>query len=108
MPSYDILTDIDNEENPFTLIFKGGDFLIEETSEQNIRLAMLSSKGNWKQHPLVGAEIKKMIHQSARTNYKQIITQALEYVGYKVTKFNGGTTSFNSELDFDIDVQEIV
>lgn len=107
MANYDILTDIDNATTPFSLLFSGGDFVVDVVDEQNIRLALLSSKGNWKQYPLVGAGLFKMLHLTARTNYKQIVTNELARIGYKVTRFEGGSAGFDSILDFDLDVEEM-
>jgi len=105
MASYDILTDIDNETTPFELRFtNSGDFLVDQTDEQNIRLALLSVKGNWKQFPLVGADINKMIHHSIRSNFKQIIGVELERIGYRMTEYANG----ENISDLDIKVEEII
>ena len=101
--AYDILTDIDNTDNPFELLFRGGDFIVDDTSEQEVRLALLAGKGNWKQFPLVGAELFKLLHTSVRSNYQQLITTELERVGYKVTRYGG----FDNVTGIDIDVEPI-
>jgi len=103
MASYDILTDIDNETNPFELLFLSGDFIVDLTDEQNIRLALLSSKGNWKQYPLVGAEIFKLLHHSNRSNYNQLFIKELERIGYRVTSLSIG----DNPTDFNLDVEEL-
>jgi len=108
MATYDILTDIDNVDNPFELMFLQGDFIIDQTDEQNVRLALLSGKGNWKQYPLIGAELFKMLHQSFRTDVKQRVTNELKRIGYNVTRFEGGDVGFDSLLDINLDVEPII
>lgn len=100
----DILTDIDNQDDLYELLFRNGDFVIDETDDQNIRLALTTGKGNWKQYPLIGGELFKLINYSARSNYSEIVSKELERIGYKLTRFGG----VNELGDLDIDVEVIV
>jgi len=99
----DIRLEIDNNENPFELAIQNGDFQLYESDEQNIRLTLLSGKGNWKQYPLVGGELIKLLHSVVRNDYQYIVARELERVGYKMISFSAGETIG----DYDIDVEII-
>lgn len=99
----DILTDINNADYPFRLLFKRGDFVVDDTTEQCIRLTLLSDKGNWKQHPLIGARLFKLLHSTTtRTNFNQIVSTELQRIGYRVTKFTQNPTN---PTDWNIEVE---
>jgi len=101
--NYDIRTDIDNQEDPFELMFNDGDFQIYQSDEQIVRLTLLSGKGNWKQEPLIGAELINLLHQSSRNDYSNIVATELEKVGYKLISFSPGETLG----DYNLDVEEL-
>jgi len=104
----DIRLDIDNEDNPFELMFKDGDFQVYQSDEQNVRLCLLSDKGNWKQYPLIGAYIKNLLHSSTRTNYRQIVSTELNRIGYKLLSFGAIESSpYSSEFDWDLKIEEL-
>lgn len=96
-----ISTDIDNKDYPYRLLFREGDFLISDTTEQEMRLVLSSTKGNWKQHPLLGAELYRAIHLPYRTNLKSKISKELEKIGLKLTKFNVNTNT--DEIDIEVE-----
>ena len=99
MATYDVFLEIDNEDNPFELAFLSGDFIVDKVDEQNVRLGLLSGKGNWKQFPTVGAEMHKLLHLSPRTNFQQILSRELDRIGYRLTRFEPSPTGYNSIAD---------
>jgi len=99
----DILLNIDDE---YQLQFFDGDFVIDNSDSQNIRLNLVSAKGEWKQNPLIGANISKYLHMSqARSQYKKNITDALKIDNYKVKNISIEFDGFTSRADFNIEVE---
>jgi hypothetical protein len=78
-----------------------GDFLVSVSDEQNIELLLISCAGQWKQYPLVGANIKGDINGLFNDVMKNTIKQQLVSDGYNsVTfKFDQSTANINIKLN---------
>ncbi len=64
------------------LAFKNGDFLIENTDQQNIELLLLSHKGSFKEHPILGVGITDYLKSPeiiSRLRLENEISNQLEY-----------------------------
>ncbi|GAA4825599.1 hypothetical protein [Algivirga pacifica] len=94
----DILLNENNE-----LLIVNGDFVVGEADEQNIRLNLVSHKGDWRQHPEAGFGIDRFIKSSeADTNrFKAELQQALRQDGYRLKSLDidEGFEDFNLEFE---------
>lgn len=65
-----------------------GDFVIGESTQQEIELLLTSFKGEFKEHPLVGAEIQRLLKaQAGITTMKSVVREQLEDDGFKKVSF---------------------
>jgi hypothetical protein len=76
MKRVDLILDADNELN-----IANGDFVLDESKEQDIHLILVSHEGAWKQSPLLGVGINRNISQPFDKNpfLKGRIFKHLEY-----------------------------
>lgn len=89
----DILLNDDNE-----LIFSDGDFVVGPSDSQHIANLLEAFPGNYKQHPLIGVGIGKMLNGSD-VLIKGEVKKQLGNVGYKVKSIN----LINGELNIDVE-----
>lgn len=74
---HDILLNNDN-----TPVIKNGDFVVGESTVQEIRLALTTNKGNLKHAPLFGANLIEFVKQKANPlKVKARIAQTLKTDG---------------------------
>ncbi|MEO0075648.1 MAG: oxidase [candidate division WOR-3 bacterium] len=91
----DLLLDENND-----LKIENGDFVIGQSDQQHIELILRSAPGHWKQHPLIGADLTKMLNAPLSLYEKQQIKVALQADGYKV---NNITFNDNGEVIVDVE-----
>lgn len=79
----DIMLDEANE-----LIIRHGDFDVQHSDGQHVKLILLSEPGAWRQEALVGVGLRKMLNMKMSIGDRMIlekqITQQLQYDGYMV------------------------
>lgn len=74
----DILLDEEGD-----LLIVNGDFVIGDSEAQHVDDLLYSFKGEWKEHPLVGAEVQRRLKQrESLTKLKKQIRTTLEDDGY--------------------------
>ena len=75
----DIVLDTTND-----LLIKNGDFVLNDTEGQDIAFLLESFKGEWKEHPLVGAEIIQLVKSRAtETRIKRDVYEQLSNDGFR-------------------------
>lgn len=76
MKRVDLILDADNELN-----IANGDFVLDESKEQDIHLILVSLEGAWKQSPLLGVGLNRNLSQPFDKNpfLKGRILKQLEY-----------------------------
>lgn len=66
----------------YDLQAKNGTLLLGDTSEQNAALIAETEKGEWKEHPPMGASLRPMIKSNATgTEIVRRVSVALQYDG---------------------------
>lgn len=66
-----------------------GDFLVGESAKQEIKLILASCKGEWKENPMLGANIRELVKSRINVvKIKKAIRSQLEYDGFKKVKVN--------------------
>ncbi len=55
---------IGNEDND--LIIARGDFLLDDSTDQEVALLLMSEQGEWKEDPLVGAGLFRLVNMNAQ------------------------------------------
>lgn len=69
-------------DKDFDLQVKHGSLLLGDTQEQNAALIVNTEKGEWKEHPLMGAGLSRMVKTSnSQREIIRHITVALEADG---------------------------
>jgi len=62
---------------------ENGDFVIDDAEAQHVDDLIYSFKGDWKEHPLLGAEAQRQLKQgNSLTKLKKAIKTELENDGY--------------------------
>lgn len=75
-----------NNENDISII--NGDFQIGESSQQEIEAVLISFKGEYKNTPLLGAEIKRMLKaRNTRQGITREVNEQLKYDGFQNVDF---------------------
>jgi len=78
----DILIDSNGD-----LKIANGDFVVGNSSEQNVEQVLLANKGEWKQWPLIGVGITKLLNapitRSVKKRIEKNIILQLKYDGAK-------------------------
>lgn len=65
-----------------------GDFAVGESTQQEIELILTTFRGEWKEHPLLGAEVQRMIKaQQGITTMRGVVREQLEMDGFKRVTF---------------------
>lgn len=68
------------------LQFNNGDFLIGESTNQNVELLFVSTPGDWKQYLETGIAIKKSVNGNIDRFLDRTIRIQLEADGYNIEK----------------------
>jgi len=91
---YDIKLD-----NNYDLAIENGDFVIGESTTQHINLIALAAKGEWRETPLIGADIRRLLSDETSANdVRADIQTELERDGMKVNTIElGETLTINAE-----------
>lgn len=65
-----------------------GDFEIGESTQQEIENILIAFKGEYKQHPLLGAELQKMLKaRNTRQGITREVNEQLQYDGFRIIDF---------------------
>lgn len=91
-----------NEQND--LVIKDGDFDVQHSDGQHVKLILLSEPGAWRQSALVGVGLRKMLNMKMSRGDRMVlekqITQQLQYDGYEV-KSVGISNKKNLSIDYE-------
>ena len=68
------------------LELSGGHLAVGEVLEQNQYLLLITHKGEWKEHPLVGVGIGDLVNDNDLAGWKREIAEALEQDGQVIEK----------------------
>ncbi len=82
----------------YELLMANGDFVIDNSDAQNIRLLIDFHKGNLKQYPLTGVGKERLINGILDGSLRREIQQQLEADGYRLK--NVRIVEQNIILDF--------
>lgn len=75
-----------NDENDISIV--NGDFHIGESSQQEIEAVLIAFKGEYKNTPLLGAEIKRMLKaRNTRQGITREVNEQLKYDGFQNIDF---------------------
>ncbi|WP_264521208.1 hypothetical protein [Flavobacterium sp. N1994] len=70
----DLLLDADLD-----ILIEAGDFVIGESTVQEVALILCSNQGDWKNEPLIGANLIKYIRTGAKpADIKRVVTFQME------------------------------
>ena len=93
---YDLMLDADGD-----LLIENGDFVIGETTQQNIGLILISEKGEWRHTPYVGAGLKSDIEDEAEpAELMQEIKKQLELDGLLNVTIDTSSGKFEVEGNY--------
>lgn len=99
MVAKDIMIDEYNE-----LVFKDGDFEVRYSDGQHVKLILMSEKGSWRQEPLTGIGLRKMLNTKMnsidRMVLKKQLTLQLQNDGYKVNAISMPNTK-SIKIDYE-------
>ncbi|WP_312399478.1 oxidase [Chryseobacterium sp.] len=71
------------------LSFVGGDLALGESTQQEIEAILIAFKGEFKNAPLVGAEMPRMLKaRNTRQNITREVNEQLQYDGFTNIDFN--------------------
>ena len=79
----DILYDSDDD-----ILFKNGDIMLGKSDQQHIQNILRAAPGHYRQFPLIGANIREMLHGDFNSELKKQIHLQLEMDGYAVNELN--------------------
>lgn len=66
-----------------------GDFVVGESTQQEITHILTSFRGEWKEHPLVGAELPRLLKaREGITKMRSVVREQLEMDGFKKVHFD--------------------
>lgn len=74
--------DIQLTEN-FDLLIEAGDFVVDQSDNQHIKLLIELHKGNIKQYPLTGVGVERLLNGSIDGAIRAEIQRQLEADGYR-------------------------
>jgi len=82
----DLILDIN-----YDLDFYDGDFIIEDSNNQEIELICLNNYGHLRQYPTFGVGINKFLNGQWSQEVKNLISKALESDGFEINSisYNG-------------------
>lgn len=66
------------------LLFENGDFAVGDSDVQHVEDILYAAPGHWKQHPLVGADVRQSINGTVTDELKRRIRLQLEADGFLV------------------------
>lgn len=99
MVAKDITLNANNE-----IEFKDGDFDVQYSDGQHVKLILLSESGAWRKEPLVGIGLRKMLNMKMnaidRMSLKKQITLQLQNDGYSVNTISIPDTK-NIKIDYE-------
>lgn len=73
--------------NQYDLKISGGDFVIGDTYKQEMDLILRTKPGEWKNAPLVGADVEASLLDENFYTLKRRIQNQLKYDGKELRKF---------------------
>ena len=79
----DILFELNKDSKHFDLSIKNGDFVIGDSNLQHVAHIIEAEQGQFRQHPLVGVGVIKMLNGPISGAEKRNIRLQLEADGYK-------------------------
>lgn len=85
---------IQNGNGMVDLELEGGGLAVGETLYQEEWLVLMTQRGEWKEHPLVGAGVADMAGDEDMLYWNREITESLARVGIKIK----GVSLSNGEL----------
>ncbi|MBR1644324.1 MAG: hypothetical protein IJ684_03010 [Bacteroidales bacterium] len=83
------------DENGVDLGVSGGSLTVGDTQAQEEYLVLMSQKGEWKEHPMVGVGIGDMVNDEDLRYWKREIMEGLQRVGIKIK----GVSLKNGQLE---------
>ncbi len=81
----DILINIEKEADEIT---GGGDFIAGESDEQQVQMILVSSPGDWKLHPEMGAALKLSQNGTVDRNTLRNVRVQLAADGFTINKLD--------------------
>lgn len=94
------MNDIKLDENQ-DLKIKNGDFIISDSTDQNVELLFLSTPGDWKEHIETGVAIERAIHRNTDRFLDRTIRVQLEADGYSISKLEIKNTAISIEGSYE-------
>lgn len=82
-------------EDGVDLGVSGGSLTVGDTQAQEEYLVLMSQKGEWKEHPMVGVGIGDMVNDEDLRYWKREIMEGLQRVGIKIK----GVSLKNGQLE---------
>ena len=82
-------------EDGVDLGVSGGSLTVGDTQAQEEYLVLMSQKGEWKEHPMVGVGIGVMVNDEELRYWKREIMECLQRVGIKIK----GVSLKNGQLE---------
>lgn len=74
-------------DDNYDLVIKNGDFAIGDSNSQEIDLLTRSFKGDWKQYPLLGAGLLRLVKgRATEVRIKRDIELELKDDGFRIIK----------------------
>ena len=93
---YDLMLDEEGD-----LLIENGDFVIGESTQQNIGLILISEKGEWRHAPFVGAGLRSAIEDEAEpAELIQEIKKQLELDGLQNVQIDASSGAFRVEGNY--------
>ena len=84
------------------LVFRNGDLVIAESTEQHQKLILLNDKGHVKQHPLTGVGIMGYVNDDNLGGLYQEIQKQFDYDGLRVDRldiYEDGTMNIKASYE---------
>ena len=83
------------DEDGVDLGVSGGSLTVGDTQAQEEYLVLMSQKGEWKEHPMVGVGIGDMVNDEDLRYWKREIMEGLQRVGINIK----GVSLKNGQLE---------
>jgi hypothetical protein len=74
----------------YDLLINNGDFVMAQSDIQHVRHIIEAEQGNYKQVPLVGVGVRKMINGTLDGSTKRVIRLQLKSDGYQASEIQVG------------------
>ena len=88
------------DENGVDLGVSGGSLTVGDTQAQEEYLVLMSQKGEWKEHPMVGVGIGDMVNDHDLNAWKRAISAELEKDGQRIEKLVLTTERLSVEASY--------